>query len=78
MSSNASANPEDHVLKRVRAEFLEMPGLRLTRQQAQRLWGLDGETCANLLAVLVYGMFLCFGSDGYYGRLAEGPFRANA
>ena len=28
-------------VRRVRAEFLEMPGLKLTVQQAQRLWGVD-------------------------------------
>ena len=32
------------LVHRVRGEFLEMPGLRLTRAQAQRLWGLDEET----------------------------------
>ena len=29
------------VVRRVRGEFLEMPGLRLTAQQARRLWRLD-------------------------------------
>lgn len=28
---------------RVRGEFLEMPGLRLTMPQARRLWGLEEE-----------------------------------
>jgi hypothetical protein len=28
-------------LRRVKGEYLEMPGLRLTPAQAQRLWGLD-------------------------------------
>ena len=37
----------------VSAEFLEMPGMRLTMPQAQRLWGLDGDTCAEVVAVLV-------------------------
>jgi hypothetical protein len=38
---------------RVRAEFLEMPGLRLTLPQAQRLWGLDPDTCSLVVEVLV-------------------------
>ena len=33
----------DDVLQRIQGEFVEMPGLRLTAAQAQRLWGLDRE-----------------------------------
>ena len=33
----------DYMLRQVRSEYLEMPGLRLTRRQAQRLWGLDDD-----------------------------------
>jgi len=29
-----------------------MPGLRLTRQQARRLWALDADTCDALLVTL--------------------------
>ena len=36
-------------LRRVKGEYLEMPGLRLTPAQAQRLWGLDRESCQALL-----------------------------
>jgi len=35
------------------AAFREMPGLRLTAEQASRLFGLEPETCAALLATLV-------------------------
>jgi hypothetical protein len=31
-----------------------MPGLRLTRAQARRLWGLDSQTCDAALAELVH------------------------
>ena len=41
------------LLQRIRAEYLEMPGLNLTAAQAQRLWGLDGATCDMVLAALV-------------------------
>jgi hypothetical protein len=44
---------DERLIRRVYSEFLEMPGLRLTRQQAQRLWGLDERTCAALLESLV-------------------------
>jgi hypothetical protein len=46
------------VLQRVRAEFLEMPGLRLTRAQARRLWALDETLCDAILAALVDARFL--------------------
>jgi hypothetical protein len=40
-------------LLRIQAEYLEMPGLRLTERQMQRLWGLDGQMCAEIVAALV-------------------------
>jgi hypothetical protein len=45
-------------LQIVRAEYLESPGLRLTKDQVQRLWGLDPITCEALLAALVDVGFL--------------------
>ena len=36
-------SPSTHLINRVRSEFLEMPGLRLRVDQAQRLWNLDRE-----------------------------------
>jgi hypothetical protein len=41
------------LLRRVEGEYHEMPGLCLTRPQAERLWGLDRATCAIVLATLV-------------------------
>jgi hypothetical protein len=43
----------DLLAVRIRAEFLEMPGLRLTMRQAARLWGMDDETCHRVVDVLV-------------------------
>ena len=60
------------LLQRVRGEFLEMPGLRLTFQQARRLWGLDEETCACLLDILVAGGFLVRCDDEQYARAFDG------
>ncbi|HET9192253.1 MAG TPA: hypothetical protein VFO21_05220 [Vicinamibacterales bacterium] len=48
----------DHMLRRIQAEFREMPGLRLTCRQAQRLWNLDQLVCESLLAALVDVRFL--------------------
>ena len=40
-------------LWRIEAEYREMPGLQLTERQMQRLWGLDRQTCAEIVAALV-------------------------
>lgn len=48
----------EQLLRRVRGEYLEMPGLSLTMPQAQRLLGLDRDTCAALLGRLVTAGFL--------------------
>ena len=48
----------DRLLDIVRGEYLEMPGLRLTKRQAQRLWALDSETCDEMLATLEGARFL--------------------
>jgi len=56
------------MLNRVRGEFLEMPGLQLRVEQAQRLWGLDRSTCEELLASLVDAKFLSRRSGDIYCR----------
>jgi hypothetical protein len=60
------------LLDRIRAEYLEMPGMRLTLKQVQRLCGVDGVTCQIVLDSLVEVKFLCLKSDGAYARLTEG------
>ena len=45
-------------LRLIRAEYLEMPGLHLTKPQVQRLWGLEPHTCGALLDALVAAEFL--------------------
>jgi len=66
------ASLDTALIDRVRGEFLEMPGLRLTFQQARRLWGLDEETCACLLEALVVSGFLVHGDDEQYARAFDG------
>jgi hypothetical protein len=39
-------------LQIIQGEYLEMPGLQLTKPQVQRLWGLDPATCDALLDTL--------------------------
>ncbi len=58
----------DDVLKRVQGEYIEMPGLRLTTAQAQRLWGLDRAACDALLGALVDAKFLFRTRDGAFVR----------
>jgi hypothetical protein len=56
----------DGLMRRVRSEFLEMPGLRLTEPQARRLLGLDGaSSCAALLALV---------DEGFLFRTRDGAF----
>lgn len=62
----------DQILRRIRGEYTELPGLRLTRAQAQRLWGLDERTCTRLMESLVEDRFLCRRNDGTYARFAGG------
>ena len=66
----------NHLLCRIRGEFLEMPGLRLTHRQAQRLFGLDQHTCTQLLDSLVGETFLRRTNDEMYARLTDDPVAA--
>jgi hypothetical protein len=42
----------------VQAEYLEMPGLQLTRAQVCRLWGFEEHTCDAVLDELMTMRFL--------------------
>ena len=44
---------DSDLLTRVRLEYVQMLGLRLTSRQAQRLWNLTASVCDELLAMLV-------------------------
>ena len=41
------------LIERILGEYREMPGLALTVDQAQRLWGCDAVTCQRIADVLV-------------------------
>ena len=60
------------VESRVRGEYLEMPGLRLTSEQARQLWRLDEPACDAVLGALVDSGFLARTRDGPYVKDA-GP-----
>jgi len=59
-------------LDRLRAEFLEMPGLKLTVEQVHRLCGVERRLCSAVLDELVLEKFLCVKPDGSYARLTDG------
>ena len=42
----------------IQAEYLEIPGLRLTKPQVQRLWGLEPHVCDAVLDALIATNFL--------------------
>ena len=65
----------EDVLQRIQGEYVEMPGLRLTPAQAQRLWGLDRPTCDALLNALVQANFLLQARDGSFIRTDGEPRR---
>lgn len=54
------------VLQRIRAEFREMPGLKVTAAQATRLWHLDPLRSEALLNALVVDGLLRRRPDGAY------------
>jgi hypothetical protein len=61
----------DRTVRRVREEFLEMPGLRLTPLQARRLWGLERDACEAVIDALIACAFLKRTAGGAVTR-AEG------
>jgi hypothetical protein len=65
-STMTRRTPVDTCLRLIQAEYLEMPGLHLTRPQIQRLWHLDDIACDLLLERLVTAGFLRQTSRGAY------------
>lgn len=63
----------DRLVQRMRAEFLEMPGLMLTLPQAARLWSLQASQAKAALGELVAGGFLVWDSRGMYRRRGACP-----
>jgi len=55
-----------NLVQRIREEFEEAPGLKVTVREAARFWGLDEETCGQVLARLLDVGFLARSGDGRY------------
>jgi hypothetical protein len=58
----------DQLVTRIRAEYLELPGLRLTLSQATRLFGIERTACEHVLHELVSHRFLKTMGDGSFIR----------
>ena len=56
----------DGVRRRAEAEYMEMPGLKLTAVQASRLWHLDATASMRLLDSMVEAGVLYRARDGAY------------
>jgi hypothetical protein len=72
-SSPAKATEGDthaQLLDRIRGEYLDMPGLKLTCPQAQRLWHLRGPECEALLGALIDAKFLERSADGRFVQVS--------
>jgi len=57
-------------LVRMQTEWIEMPQLKITRRQAQRLWSLSNDVCETAFAALIRKGFLVQAPDGAYVRHA--------
>ena len=58
------------LVQRIREEFEETPGLRVTIEEGARFWGLDRATCEQVLTHLFAAGFLSRGTDQRYGQVS--------
>lgn len=65
--------PFDALLARIRGEYREMPGLRLTVAQGCRLCQLDAPTCTAVMEELVVQGFRMRTRDGAFVALPAAP-----
>ena len=62
-------NPYRKLVQRLREEFEEIPGLRLTVREASRFWALDEPTCGVLRELT---------AEGVLARSVDGRFQLYA
>jgi hypothetical protein len=68
--------PYRQAFERIRGEYREMPGMRLTLAQVERLSGVEISVCRLVLDDLVGTQFLSVRPDGSYARgTADGHSR---
>ena len=67
------------LLERIRGEFREMPGMKLTIDQACRLWNLNDSLCRDAVDALIAERFLLRTPSGAFialpsaARMKAGP-----
>ena len=66
-----STIPVQQVARAIHGDYLDMPGLSLTREQVQRLYSLDALTSESVLAALVDLRFLTRTGAGRYVRTGQ-------
>ena len=64
-------NATQQLTRLVQAEYAEMPGLSVTLLQAQRLWGVDQQTCRTVFDALITRGILRRTRQGRYIRAAS-------
>ena len=69
--------PADALAARIRGEYREMPGLRLTLAQACRLWQIDATVCEGLLRLLEAEGFLARTPDDAFIAMPTTPAALN-
>ena len=60
-------------MQQVRAEYVEMPGLTLSKEQMRRLWRLDAALCDAVVDGLVASEFLERRPGDLYARRTTHP-----
>jgi hypothetical protein len=68
LESDAPETVRGSLIRRIRGEYEEMPGLTLTVRQAARLWAVDVEQSQRVLSALVASRFLVRDPSGTYHR----------
>jgi len=61
----------EQAFNRIRAEYLAMPGMRLTPKQVERLSGVKDAVCRLVLDDLMRARFLDISHDGKYARRSD-------
>ena len=56
-------SPYEQAFNRIQAEFMAVPGRRLTPGQVERLSGVGASVCQRVLDDLVRAGFLCLGAN---------------
>jgi hypothetical protein len=60
--------PLEALLQRVREQYREVPGLKLTKEQATQLFGVAPSVCAAMLRALVMENFLSRAEESLFVR----------